>query len=346
MKNGKEKYYSYVTDKESKTVEILIYGVIGDSWFEESTTAKQFVSEFRKLEKEYDRINIRLNSPGGSCFDGLAICNAISQSKKEIHTYNDGLCASMAAVILLSVSPENVHPAKNSLLMIHSPSTGAWGNKRQIEDAITILDKVQKSLVTTICAMTGKEDEEVEKLYFDYQDHWFTTDEANEAGLYLYSSIEDYEAENIPQNASTMKFSDLVRHFEPSDTLFQKRINRETLENKNSIETHMDITLLREAYSLPEDSTEADILDHINNREKEISDLKQAKEKAENELATAKKSLEDKDAEIAALSNEAGEKPATAIVETDAKPKTGDPEPAKDFGNAFATCMEILKNRR
>lgn len=349
-KKAKEKYYNLIVDKESKTTEILIYGVIGDSWFEESTTARQFVADFRNAEKDSDRINIRLNSPGGSVFDGLAIFNAISASKKEIHTYNDGVCASMAAVLLESVSQDNIHPAKNSLFMIHSPSTCACGNKAQLQEAINVLDKCQSALVASICKNTGLDEKDVEKKYFDNKDHWFTADEALAEGF--YSKIEDDEVENVPQNASTMKYSDLIKFFEPKNSILWPEDETSDEEEEDTPDEildfiDMDIKKLTAAYKLPEDSSEDAILAHITKREQEIATLTTAKTKAETDLATANQTIKDKDAEITALKGTTpGAPPAIAPIDTDPKPPAGEPEGAKDFGTAFAECMNILKPKK
>lgn len=360
MAKKREQYYTIVEDKASKTAEVLIYGLIGESWWEESITARRFVSDFRKLEKENDIINVRINSPGGSVYDGLAIFNAISGSAKEVHTYNDGLCASMAAVLLLAPKPENVHPAKNSLLMLHSPSTGAWGNRLELENALEVLDKVQQSLITSICEKTGLDAKDVEEKYFDYKDHWLSADEAREAGLYL--QVESEEAENVPQNISGMKFSDLVKLFEPTDSVFANWINRvappfnnepevvdgptPTPETMQPIFIDMDIQKIRDAYGLTDDkyNEESAVLAYIADREQKQIDLQAAKDKAETDLATANQTIAEKDAEIAALKQEPGDKPASATLDTDPNtaPADGD-KPAESFGEAFAKNLKLIK---
>ena len=342
----KNKYFDIISNKAAKTAEVLIYGVIGESWWEESTTARKFVRDFRNLEKDHDTINIRINSPGGSVFDGLAIYNAISSSTKDVHTYNDGLCASMAAVLLLAPKQENVHPAKNSLLMLHSPSTGAWGNRTVLENALAVLDKVQKVLITSICEKTGLDETEVEKKYFDYKDHWFTASEAEEAGL--YANVEDFEAENVPQNASNMKLSDLMKLFEPSNTIFSNWIGRiapessiitETDDNFNFID--MDINKIRAAYNLTEEKypTEEDVLNYVAAREQELADSIAARETAESNLETANATIAERDSTIEGLNARvteleagAGAPPANAFAEGDG----GVDEPISDFRSAFA----------
>ena len=341
----KNTYYDIVQNKASKVADVLIYGVIGESWWEESITARRFVSDFRKLEKDHDQINVRINSPGGSVFDGLAIFNAISNSTKEVHTYNDGLCASMAAVLLLAADKPNVHPAKNSLLMLHSPMSGAWGNRKVIENALNVLDKVQVALITSICEKTGLENKVVEETYFDYEDHWLTADEAQKAGL--YENVEEEEAENVPKDVLNMKFSDLVKSFEPTNSIFPEWINRIAPKTINSNIIDMDIKKLRDVYNLDEEKypTEDDVLNYVKKREKELSDTNEAKTKAESDLATANQTIEDKDAEIATLKEKPGAKSATANKPTD-KNKTSEEEEDKgadNFFDAYNTCMEILE---
>lgn len=348
MTTKSTKYYDIIRNEAEKSAEILIYGVIGDSWFEESTTAAQFVREFKNLEKDHDVINIRLNSPGGSVFDGLAIYNAISNSDKEIHTYNDGVCASMASVILLSVPQDRVHPANNSLLMLHSPSTGAWGNKEALQNAMNVLDKVQTSLVTSICERTGLDQKEVEDNYFDYKDHWFTADEAKEEGF--YQNIDERESEAIPENASTMKFSDLVKHFEPSNTMFSNWTNKVGIPfpkaKDNSKIIDMDIKLLRDAYGLDEEKypKPEDVLNYAKKREQEFKDLETAKTKAENDLATEQQKVKDLEQEVKELKDEDGADPADVTPPVD--PKANDPKDEAfkdDFLDTYSELKELTK---
>src|SRR5690606_33542815 len=57
------------------TAELLIYGNIGDSWWDESVTAREVVEALR--ENTAARILVRINSYGGSVTDGIAIYNEL-----------------------------------------------------------------------------------------------------------------------------------------------------------------------------------------------------------------------------------------------------------------------------
>lgn len=256
-----KKYYS-IQNKTENSVDILIYGVIGDSWFEESITARQFFADFKALEKEYSRINVRINSPGGSVFDGLSIFNTIRNSAVETHTYNDGLCASMAAAILMA--GKTVHAADNALMMIHSPSTGAWGNARDFQQVLEALDKVQEGLITCFTSRNSdKTADEIKTAYFDYSDHWLTADEAM-----AESFIDEIEKGNkkVSEKATSLSHDQVIAQFDSlvkGRNLFDRVFTQvQSLFSINN-ETDMDLKKLIKACGLQDNATEQDVLDWI-----------------------------------------------------------------------------------
>ncbi|MFZ4705500.1 MAG: head maturation protease, ClpP-related, partial [Bacteroidales bacterium] len=203
-----KKYYS-VQNKTEQSADILIYGVIGDSWYQESVTARQFVADLKALEKDYPRINIRINSPGGSVFDGLPIFNAIKNSTSDIHTYNDGLCASMAGLVLLA--GKTVHTADNALLMLHSPMSGCQGNASDIQQVLDMLDKVQDSLISCITTRKGTTTDEIKTKYFDYKDHWLNADEAQAEG---FVDVIEKGDKKVSNKITNMSLSEIMNQFD------------------------------------------------------------------------------------------------------------------------------------
>ncbi|MCH5690033.1 Clp protease ClpP [Niabella sp. W65] len=118
-----------INKANSDVAEILLYGYIGEF----DLSANAFVRELRALEKDYSKINIRINSAGGSVFEGIAIYNAILSSTAEINTYIDGLAASMASIIALA--GKRVYISNNATYMTHLPSTYTSGNSDNIKEA-------------------------------------------------------------------------------------------------------------------------------------------------------------------------------------------------------------------
>jgi ATP-dependent Clp protease, protease subunit len=214
--------------QETKTVDILIYGSIPNfDWdtYELKNDAEKFVREFKNLEKDYDRINIHINSPGGSIYHSIPIFNAIKASTKEVHTYNDGLAASAAGVLLLA--GKKIHSAKNAMLMIHRASGIAMGTAEKMRDTADMLEKYEGVLAQHFADISGKSKEDIISSYFNGKDHFLTAEEALAEGF--IHSIESYESEDAPpENIKNMAFSEVMNLYRPqerSESFLQKITN-------------------------------------------------------------------------------------------------------------------------
>lgn len=211
-----DKYFRAYYDKEGNTGELYLYGYIGqkaDPFYgedpEEDITDKAVVKAIRELEKQTGRINIRINSPGGSVMHGDPIITAIRNSKAEIHTYVDGIAASMAFDIWAAA--KNRHASINSKLMVHATGGFAFGTAKDMRAAADMLDKFDQSAISTFAAATGMSEDEIRsKFYDDYADHWMTAKDALEMGL--IDEIEDYETALPVQNPEKYSYRQLLEH--------------------------------------------------------------------------------------------------------------------------------------
>jgi len=199
---------------ESKSVDILLYGTIPsfdeDRW-EMKNTCDKFLREFRNLEANYDRINLHINSPGGSLYHAFPIFNALISSKKDIHTYNDGIAASAGGVLLLA--GKTVHSAKNGMLMIHNALNMIYGNAQDMRECAEVLDKYDKVLAQHFADKSGKTMPEIMASYFSYKDKWLTAEEAKAEGF--IDVIEDYESEDAPpSDIANMALSEVMAHYQ------------------------------------------------------------------------------------------------------------------------------------
>lgn len=215
-----------VKNATEPSAEIFLYGIIGDYWTEDPLTARNFMRELGALEGKVSRLDVHINSPGGEVWEGLAICNAIKASKLDIHTWNDGLAASMGSAILCSAKKENRHAAKGSVTMIHNASTIAWGNSKEMKATADFLDTHDDVLASIYADATGQTKEQIKAEYFDYIDHWLTAEEAEVAGMV---KVEDYDSDKLPDNIKNMSMDKVAALYrdnqdEPSASLLQKVI--------------------------------------------------------------------------------------------------------------------------
>jgi ATP-dependent protease ClpP protease subunit len=220
MSKNPKQYWKVVTHEQENTAEVFLYGYIGQRDYygenkDKDLTDLAVVQELRKLEEKYSTIKLRINSPGGSVFHGDPIINAIRNSKAEIHTYADGVVASMAADIWIAGHVR--HMSLNSKLMIHSISTGAYGNAKQLMTAVELVMKMDDVAILAMAADTGMSEDDVRANFYDYEDHWFTPAEVLKMGL--ITEIEDYQVEPIAEEPEKLAYGELVKLYEPNTNL-------------------------------------------------------------------------------------------------------------------------------
>lgn len=152
------------------TNEVLIYDYIG----RDGVTAKQVIKSLATIDE--GDVHIRINSPGGSVFEGMAIFNAIRRQGNRIVTHIDGLAASMGSVIALA--GDEVRMAGNALMMIHNPWSLAIGDSEDMRREAELLDKIKKQIVDIYMERSGAARSDVEAL-MDLET-WFDSEEASE----------------------------------------------------------------------------------------------------------------------------------------------------------------------
>lgn len=162
-----------------KSAEVFIFGDIGESWWDETVTAKQFVKDFAAIDAE--AITVRINSYGGSVTDGIAIYNAIKRHPAAVTVSIEAAAYSIAS--LIAMAGDTVEMADNALLMIHAPWGYAVGNSADMRDMADTLDKYAQAMASSYVAKSGMSTDDVLALLTDGQDHWYTAQEALDAGF-------------------------------------------------------------------------------------------------------------------------------------------------------------------
>lgn len=109
--------------------------------------APKDVQDFLDQLDGVSKINVHINSGGGSVFGGIAIYNILKRHNAEIVVYVEGLAASIASVIAMA-GDKIIIPA-NAQMMIHKPSSITWGNADDMRKEADILDGCQKVILNT-----------------------------------------------------------------------------------------------------------------------------------------------------------------------------------------------------
>lgn len=100
--------------------------------------AKNFLFSQKKRESEHTfelipkPLYLHITSYGGDLLEGMAGVDCIVNSTIPIYTIVEGYAASAAT--FLSVVGKKRYMTKNSVLLIHQLSAGAWGKMEELED--------------------------------------------------------------------------------------------------------------------------------------------------------------------------------------------------------------------
>jgi ATP-dependent Clp endopeptidase proteolytic subunit ClpP len=169
----------YTMKAEEKSAEIVIYDEIGKSWWgEETVSAKQFLEDLNALG-EVSSIKVRINSPGGDVFDGVAIHNALKNHKATITAQVDGLAASAASFIAMAA--DKIVMPSNSFMLIHGASGFVWGKASDVRALADDLDRIDQSLTATYVARAKSTTAKVKALMAE--DRLMSADEAKKWGF-------------------------------------------------------------------------------------------------------------------------------------------------------------------
>lgn len=207
-----EKYWNVQLNADN-TAEILVYGTIGASfWDEDSVTAKQVVRDIAALNGRR-ALTVRISSPGGNVFEGIAIYNALKAFGGTVTTQVDSLAASMASVIFMAGSVRRVAPMTS--VMIHNPRALTSGEAKDMRKAADLLDMVKGQVIAAYAEGTGQTAETL-SAWMDAET-WFTPEAAIAAGFATEMAAEapeitaTFEGEFFSELTAGFKFPEHVR---------------------------------------------------------------------------------------------------------------------------------------
>jgi ATP-dependent protease ClpP protease subunit len=164
---------------EPAGAELLIFDVIGD-WEELGELgAKAFAKDLSALPKSIKRLDIHINSPGGSVSEAMAIYSRLADHRSDKNVYIDGLAASAAT--LVAMVGHKIFVRSNATMMIHLPIALAIGNADEMRKTISALDSVTESMLNLYAKRTGGDRDAIRALMAG--ETWMTAQVAVDKGF-------------------------------------------------------------------------------------------------------------------------------------------------------------------
>lgn len=220
--------------------------------------------------KDGDELEVVINSPGGSVFEGIAIFNFLRDYNPTIRII--GVAASIASIIAMAGKKIIMAPA--ATIMVHEPWTFSIGDEDYMTQVATQLNSLKRAMVE---AYQIRMPEKSEKEILDWLkvEKYITGKEAKSLGL-----ADEYNAD--PKEAdfnmsAMMKFAALMN----SD-------NQPTTENKTTIiNNEVPVMVTQEQFDTLQNEFNNKV-NQINTLNSSISDFETKVANLEKELKEAK----------------------------------------------------------
>lgn len=153
--------------------EILIYDVIG--WpYNDAGDLVRYVNSLGDKD-----ILVRLNTPGGDVFDGMAIFNSLANHKGKVTIRIEALAASMGSV--LAMAGKEIQAYSNTMMMIHDPWTYMAGNQYELREMADLLEKISGNMLDVYAGRSKIGKREMKEIM--KAETWYTAKEAKEKGF-------------------------------------------------------------------------------------------------------------------------------------------------------------------
>jgi ATP-dependent Clp protease, protease subunit len=168
-----------ITARMSDEPEVFVYDVIvssdADAAWLGGASAEAFARTMAGLNAQ--RVHVRVNSPGGDAFAGIAMANTIRAYPGEVVVHVDGYAASAAGFLVAAAS--RVVMGSGAMIMVHKAWTIAMGNSNDMMKQAEVLEKLDGQ---QIALFAEKNDD------YDWEsaltaETWFNADEAIAIGL-------------------------------------------------------------------------------------------------------------------------------------------------------------------
>ncbi len=182
----------FEASEKGDTPTIYLFDEIG-YW---GVDAASFIDMFAQYKNE-SALTLKINSPGGSVFEGFTIYNELAQFKGDLTVEVVGMAASIASVI--AMAGDKIKISNNGRVMIHNASTFAYGNKFAMQELYDWLDSIDGDMIDIYASKTGGDRKQIEN-WLDAET-WFKGQKAVDAGF----------ADEVTSKDNARAFFDLSR---------------------------------------------------------------------------------------------------------------------------------------
>lgn len=210
-----------------------------ETWeYDESETSANYFREQLKQIPDTGKIELHVNSNGGSVKEGVAIYNLLKQHKAEKACFVDGFAYSIASVICMAC--DKITMGLGTSMLIHNMSMSVYGDAQMLRKCADDLDVLMESNRKIYMERAKNLTEEQLKEMMD-KETFLTPEQCLEYGF--CDEIADYQADQDQMNqqaaaeirnlrkelASMKSFREEMKQFAPAQMTNQPQKQPEKL---------------------------------------------------------------------------------------------------------------------
>lgn len=162
---------------ETERASIYLYGTIGEDFWGDGNSAKDFAERLDGFGGK--PLDIHIDSPGGDVYEGFAMCSAIQRYQGDTTAHVEGMAASAASYVAAVCDVVKIY--EYAFFMIHNAWTCAYGNATALLDVAERLEGIDETIAAIYSKRTGLPGDDIAQMMA--AETWFTADEALAAGF-------------------------------------------------------------------------------------------------------------------------------------------------------------------
>ena len=280
----------YAKINDNKIATIRLSGPV--KW---EDNAEKIANEINRISDEgnAERIDIRINSEGGSVMAGIRIVAAILNSKIPVHTYNDGYAMSMGAMIWLAAEKKNRHMANFASNMFHAPSIPGKAKSELSDKAKEYLDVTYNQLSQLLQNQTSKSAEEIDQIFS--KDTFFNAEQSVKEGLIESENIINYA--KTPTINNELPIRDQINQI----AAFYQPDNKKSNSNNKNTNKMKIAERINNLLNLNPEASETITVEAVNQLQADNQSLTDEIQNLKEEKATTMESLKDAEASVKEL---------------------------------------------
>lgn len=148
-------WYRIKNSADGETADLYIYDEIMPAhmveWFGGGVSAEGLIEQLSEISAS--TLNVRINSPGGSAFEGIAIYNTLVSHSATINVYVDALAASAASIV--AMAGDKITMMVGSQMMIHDAIGVEMGNAAEMRAMADFLDGQSDNIASIYASKAG-----------------------------------------------------------------------------------------------------------------------------------------------------------------------------------------------